>query len=99
MHSALTFAGPAVAFVAAVISVSFFYTVHGSSTNESFQSWTCRWKSVPMMTQPKFGALCREHQAGVVLAVLLVPVELLILGVAAYQTVQGKQFSRTSRGL
>lgn len=74
--------------------MSLFYAVNASSTVDSLQSWTCRWKDVPMRTQPHFGTLCKQSQAGVVLTVLLVPLEAAILAVAAYQAVLERQATK-----
>ena len=78
--------------------MSFFYGVNASTTNDSLQSWTCRWEDVTMTMQPHFGTLCRQSKASVGLAVMLVPVEAIILGLAAYQFVLEKRSSMTSDG-
>ncbi|CAM1502863.1 Fc.00g076390.m01.CDS01 [Cosmosporella sp. VM-42] len=98
IHTSVTFAAPAVAFIASTIAMAFFYAVNASATTDSFQSWTCRWRDVSMMVQPHFGTLCKQSEAGVALAVLLVPLESIILGVAAYQAVLERQLDRATRG-
>ncbi|KAF4983883.1 hypothetical protein FZEAL_824 [Fusarium zealandicum] len=95
---ALGFAPPIMALVAAVIAMSFFYAVNASNTADSFQSWTCRWKDVAMTTQPHFGTLCKQSRAGVALSVLLVPLEAIILGLAAYQFILERQVGLATRG-
>ncbi|KAF4452651.1 hypothetical protein FALBO_16142 [Fusarium albosuccineum] len=94
----LVFAPPIIAFVAAIISMSFFYAVNASTTADSFQSWTCRWRDVAMTTQPHFGTLCKQSWAGVVLSVMLVPVEAIILGLAAYQFSLERRVNLATRG-
>ncbi|KAI1063041.1 hypothetical protein LB507_005977 [Fusarium sp. FIESC RH6] len=94
----ITLTPPAIALIAAIISMSFFYGVNASTTHDSLQSWTCRWKDVTMTMQPHFGTLCKQSKASVGLAVMLVPVEAIILGLAAYQFVLEKRSSMTSDG-
>ncbi|GKU02469.1 hypothetical protein FLAG1_02196 [Fusarium langsethiae] len=98
IKAVIKFTPPAIALIAAIISMSFFYGVNASTTNDSLQSWTCRWKDVTMTVQPHFGTLCKQSKASVGLAVMLVPVEAIILGLAAYQFVLEKRFSMTSHG-
>ncbi|EFY85637.1 hypothetical protein J3458_008971 [Metarhizium acridum] len=90
-HSAVSLAAPVVAFIASLVAMVFFYAINASTTVDSFHSWTCRWKSVPMSTRPYFGTLCRESQASLALAVLLVPLELLILVTACFQAIMEKK--------
>lgn len=78
--------------------MSIFYNVSASTTTDSFQSWTCRWKDVEMKMQPHFGTLCKQSQAGIALSVLLVPIEVIILGVAAYQVILKRQLDMTTYG-
>ncbi|KAF7560026.1 hypothetical protein G7046_g4137 [Stylonectria norvegica] len=98
LHTSITFAAPAIAFIAAIIAMSFFYAVNASTTADSFQSWTCRWRDVAMTTKPHFGTLCKESKAGVGLSVFLVPLEAIILGVAGYQAVLERQLDTASQG-
>ncbi|KAI5459991.1 hypothetical protein BGZ63DRAFT_262702 [Mariannaea sp. PMI_226] len=97
IHMALSIVVPAVAFIAALVGVVFFYTVNASATVDSFQSWTCRWQDVPMITQPHFGTLCKQSQAGLGLAVFLLPLEAIILGMASYQALLQRQLSKATR--
>ncbi|KAG4257124.1 hypothetical protein FPRO03_04134 [Fusarium proliferatum] len=98
VRAAITFVPPAIALIAATIAMSFFYRVNASTTNDSLQSWTCRWKDVTMNVQPHFGTLCKQSRAGVALSVMLVPVEAIILGLAAYQFTLEKRFDLGARG-
>lgn len=97
-HMALSFAAPAIAFIAAMIAMSFFYAVNTSTTADSFQSWTCRWKDVAMMTQPHFGTLCKQSKAGLGLSVFLVPLQAIILGMAGYQASIQRQVDQAAHG-
>ncbi|KAM0562617.1 hypothetical protein ACHAPJ_002307 [Fusarium lateritium] len=98
VKAAVTFTPPLVALIAAIIAMSFFYSVNASTTTDSLQSWTCRWKDVTMNVQPHFGTLCKQSRAGVGLSVMLVPVEAIILGLAAYQFVLERRFDMTVHG-
>lgn len=93
-HAIASIAAPAIGFIAALVAMSLFYAVNASSTVDSLQSWTCRWTAVPTTAQPHFGALCKQSQAGVILSVLLVPLEAAILGVAGYQAVLERKATR-----
>ena len=48
-----------------------------------------------MDSRPHFGTLCRQSRASVDLATVLVPLQVLVLGVAGWQVVMG----RAVRGL
>ncbi|OTA07886.1 tryptophanyl-tRNA synthetase [Trichoderma parareesei] len=94
LHAIASLAAPAIGFVASLVAMSLFYAVNASTTVDSLQSWSCRWKDVPMRTQPHFGTLCRQSEAGVALSVMLVPLEAAILAVAGYQVVLERQAAR-----
>ncbi|KPM46304.1 hypothetical protein AK830_g356 [Neonectria ditissima] len=98
VHMALSLATPVIALIAAIIAMAFFYAVNTSTTADSLQSWTCRWKDVTMMTQPHFGTLCKQSKAGLGLSVFLVPLEAIILGLAGYQTTLQRQLDQASSG-
>ncbi|KAI9167375.1 hypothetical protein HJFPF1_03502 [Paramyrothecium foliicola] len=89
---------PLIGFVLAFIAMAFFYGVNASDTVETFQSWTCRWQGVAMRSEPHFGTLCKQSRAGLGLAVALVPLEAVILGLAAYQIILERKMDRTSTG-
>ena len=76
---------PVVSFVVAMVAMILFYSVNGSKSVDTIQSWTCRWRDVAMLTQPYFGTLCSQSEAGLALSVLLVPLEAVVIGVAAFQ--------------
>jgi hypothetical protein len=76
---------PAVSFIVALVAMALFYGADTSDKTHTIQSWTCRWRDVAMLTQPYFGTLCQQSKAGLALAVLLVPLEAVVLGVAVFQ--------------
>lgn len=86
-HSSVSLVVPVVGFIAALVAIGLYYGVNTSTTVDTLQSWTCRWKSVPMMSRPQFGNLCKESQVALGLAILLVPLELLILVTAGLQSI------------
>ncbi|KAL7795745.1 hypothetical protein V8C37DRAFT_27297 [Trichoderma ceciliae] len=94
LHEIASLVAPAVGFIASLVAMALFYAVNASSTVDSLQSWSCRWNDVPMTIQPHFGALCKQSQAGVVLSVLLVPLEAAILAVAGYQALLERQATK-----
>lgn len=81
----MTFAAPLLGLTGALIGVVFYYVVNGSEVADTFLSWTCRWKDVPMSQAPHWGTLCQQSHAGLYLAILLIPVEVVALGLAAFQ--------------
>lgn len=46
-----------------------------------------------MDVRPHFGTLCKQSKAGLALSVLLVPLEAVVLAVAAYQSVLERQLT------
>ena len=56
------------------------------------------WKQVGMSMQPHFGSLCRQSEAALVLAILLVPLELCVLVTACFQMLLERKFSAALRG-
>ncbi|PNY24713.1 Uncharacterized protein TCAP_05353 [Tolypocladium capitatum] len=95
-HASASLAAPMVGFVAALVAMAFFYAVDASTTVDTFQSYTCRWKQVNMTAQPRFGTLCRQSEAGLMLAVLLVPLELFVLATACFQVFLERKVSAVS---
>lgn len=85
LHTPITFVAPFAGFAAALIAMIFFYAINASITVDTLQSWSCRWQAVNMTQKPHFSTLCRQSKGGVVLSVILVPLELIVLVVAAYQ--------------
>ncbi|KAK3375064.1 hypothetical protein B0H63DRAFT_526349 [Podospora didyma] len=84
-NTSVMFLAPFVGLAAALIAMIFFYAVNASDTVDTFLSWTCRWKAVPMGQSPHWDTLCQQSHAGLYLAILLIPVEAVALGLAAYQ--------------
>lgn len=84
VHTSTSLAAPVVGLVAALVAVVLFYAVNASEEVDTFLSWTCRWKAVPMATQPRWDTLCAQSWTGVYMAVLLIPVEAAALGMAVW---------------
>jgi hypothetical protein len=81
----VTFVAPLIGLTGALIAVVFYYVVNASEVADTFLSWTCRWKDVPMSQAPHWDTLCQQSHAGLYLAILLIPVEVAALGLAAFQ--------------
>ncbi|UNI21526.1 hypothetical protein JDV02_007507 [Purpureocillium takamizusanense] len=97
-HTSVSLAAPVIGFIAALVAMALFYAVNASATVDTMQSWTCRWKQVGMSMQPHFGSLCRQNEAGLILAILLVPLELCVLVTACFQMFLERKFSAALRG-
>ena len=63
----------------------FFYAVNASNTADTLLSWSCQWRNVVMNSRPHFGTLCRQSRAAVDLSIILVPVQVVVLGMAGWQ--------------
>lgn len=97
VHTPLTFATPFVSFTAVMISMIFFYAVNSSITDDTLQSWSCQWGFASMSARPHFSTLCNESRTALYLSVILVPVELIVLTIAGYQsTLERKSISAPS---
>jgi len=90
-HQGMTFVAPTISFIAGIIGTSFFYGVNGSSTTYTMHSWTCQWSDVSMDVKPHWGTLCKESKAALYLMVMIIPLEALIFGVAAFSVLTQKK--------
>lgn len=84
-HSFTSVIAPFIGTVLAVVTVGEFWAVNASMTEDTLLSWTCRWKSVAMGQQPYFGTLCHENWAAVIMSIIVMVIEMVILGLGAYQ--------------
>ncbi|KAI1378198.1 hypothetical protein F4677DRAFT_385860 [Hypoxylon crocopeplum] len=87
VHASVSLTAPFIGFTAVMISMIFFYAVNASISDDTLQSWTCQWGYASMSAKPHFGTLCNESQTALYLSVILVPVELIVLTVAGYQSI------------
>jgi len=83
IHSILSLVAPTAGLIAAIVATSFFYAVNSSDTVDSLQSWSCRWAGVQMDSEPHFGKLCDESQASLYMTIVMIPLEVMILGLGA----------------
>ncbi|KAH8815671.1 hypothetical protein F5884DRAFT_663352 [Xylogone sp. PMI_703] len=90
-HQALTFITPTINLIAGIIGTSFFYGVNASSSTYSLKSWTCQWSGVGMSVKPHWGTLCKESKAATYLMVMIIPLEVLVLSVAAVSLMTQKK--------
>lgn len=85
MYTPLSILAPSAGFVAVMVAMIFFYAVNASDEVDTVQSWSCQWAQAAMTAKPHFGTLCRESKTALYLAVILVPVELVLFGLAGYR--------------
>lgn len=74
--------------------VALSYMGNDSDTH-TIQSWTCRWRRVPMETRPHWGTMCAQGEVGLGLATMLIPLEIVVLAVAT----SGMMVSRKVGGM
>jgi len=100
VRNSVSFVVPIICLVAALIGMSFFYGVNSSNTVFSLQAWSCQWSSIDMTVKPHWGTLCKESKAALYLMVMIVPLEVLVLGTAAWGAVTEKKqlFVRERKG-
>ncbi|KAL2181608.1 uncharacterized protein P884DRAFT_190382 [Thermothelomyces heterothallicus CBS 202.75] len=84
-RTATAFLAPLAGLAGTLVAVAFFYAINASDAADTFLSWTCRWEAVPMWRAPRWAPLCRQARAALYLAVLLIPVEVAALALAAFQ--------------
>ncbi|KAK4225509.1 hypothetical protein QBC38DRAFT_482735 [Podospora fimiseda] len=70
--------------IAALVAVILFYAVNASESVDTFTSWTCRWKHVAMSQEPHWGTLCEQSYAALYLGVLLIPLEVVSIGLGVW---------------
>jgi hypothetical protein len=85
---------PLIGFINALVAMAHFYAVDSSSSVDTLMSWSCRWRHVPMIQEPHFGPLCQQSKAGLVLVVVLVPLQLVVVAMAAHQVVLDKRLAQ-----
>jgi len=90
-HQSVAFIAPIINLIAGLIGISFFYGVNASDTTYSLHSWTCQWSSVSMDVKPHWGTLCSESKVALYLMIVVIPVQLLVLGTAAFSTLSQKE--------
>jgi hypothetical protein len=84
LHSSVSFLSSTICLIAGLIGTSFYYGVNRSNNNFSLQTWTCQWSYVSMTSAPYWGTLCKESKVALYLTVMIIPLEILVLGSAAW---------------
>lgn len=79
-----------VSLIAALVAISFFYAINASESVDTLLSWSCQWRNVVMNNRPHFGTLCRQSRAAVYLSIVLVPLQVVVLGMAGWQVGVGR---------
>jgi len=91
IHSSASILTPTITLILAIISIAFFYAINASTTTESIQSWSCRWETIDMPVEPHFGTLCKESKTGLYMAIIMIPLQVIALGLAAAGIVAAKK--------
>jgi hypothetical protein len=97
LHSILSILSPITSLIAALVAVSFFYSINTSDTVETVLSWTCRWSDVTMTQQPHFGILCKESKAALYMTVAMIPLQVIILALAGWTYINEKSTAAVAR--
>ncbi|KAH6681797.1 hypothetical protein B0J14DRAFT_577184 [Halenospora varia] len=84
IHLSISYLCPVIGLIAGLVGISFFYGVNSSNTVSTIQSWSCQWSSIDMQVKPHWGALCKESKTALYLMVMMIPLQVIILGAAAF---------------
>jgi len=93
IHTIICIATPAASLIATLVATSFFYAINASDTTDTLQSWSCQWSDVVMTQEPHFGRLCKESETALYLTIALLPLEVLVMGLAGTSFLQEKKAS------
>jgi len=91
VHSTASILTPAITLILAIVSVAFFYAINASTTTESIQSWSCRWENIDMPVEPHFDALCKESETSLYMSIIMIPLQLIVLSLAAAGIIAAKK--------
>jgi len=91
VHSTSSILTPTITLILAIVSIAFFYSINASTTTESIQSWSCRWENIDMPVEPHFGTLCKESKTGLYMSIIMIPLQVVVLGLAAAGIVAAKK--------
>jgi len=94
LPTALALLAPTASLLAAIIGTAFFYAVNASRRIDTLQSWSCRWQHVTMQREPHFGQLCSLSRAGLYAELILIPLQVIVLGLAAIGVVLRRRAAR-----
>lgn len=97
IQTMLSVFAPTTGLIAALVAVSFFYAMNASDTTDTVLSWTCRWSDVIMTDSPHWNQLCKESQAALYTMVVLIPLELGSIALAAWIHMDGKKLPNIER--
>jgi len=90
LHTVFSLLVPIAGLITSVVATALQYHINTSSTSSTLQSWSCQWKSVAI-TSPNFNMICKETRLSLYLTVLMIPLEVAVLGLAAARIVVGKK--------
>lgn len=89
--TSIAYLAPTVSLIASLIAISFFYGINASATTSSLQSWSCQWSSIDMNVQPHWSSLCKESKVALYLTVMMIPLQVFVLGTAAWGALAAKK--------
>jgi len=91
LSTAISYIAPTVSLIVALVAISFFYGINASRTNSSLQSWSCQWSHIEMDVQPHWNMLCKESKTALYLTVMIIPLQVIVLGTAAWSALAQKK--------
>ncbi|KAL2074974.1 hypothetical protein VTL71DRAFT_8754 [Oculimacula yallundae] len=91
VSTGISYLAPTISLVVALVATSFFYGVNTSKTNSSLQSWSCAWSHIDMDVQPHWNMLCKESKTALYLTVMIIPLQVIVLGTAAWSALAQKK--------
>ncbi|KAI9050207.1 hypothetical protein LZ554_006348 [Drepanopeziza brunnea f. sp. 'monogermtubi'] len=93
VSTSVSYLAPTISLIASLIATSFFYGVNASNTTSSLQSWSCQWSSIDMHVQPHWSSLCKQSKVALYLTVMMIPLQVFVLGTAAWGALAAKKES------
>jgi hypothetical protein len=98
IHPILSLIVPTAVLITTIVSTALFYAINASSTTDTIQSWSCRWTSINMDAEPHFDRICHQSMAGLYITIILIPVSVIVLGLAGAKVVFEKKGAGSPSG-
>jgi len=90
LHTLLSILAPLAGLITSVVATALQYHINTSNTSSTLQSWSCQWRNVAIHS-PNFEMVCKESRTALYLTVLLIPLEVGVLALAAGRVVVGRK--------
>lgn len=91
LHTFFSLLAPIAGLITSIVATALQYHVNTSSTSSTLLSWSCQWQTVSMSSSPNFNVICKEARVALYLTVVLIPLEVMVLGLAGARVVVGKK--------